>query len=396
MPFILRLFLFTAPWLLSASLRAQSFPPADSLASRTNRVSERVQQRIDSLRQTMTIRQDQAQAYHDSVLNYLQARSDEASRILPPSAPTNLPTTPALRQTMSDKLPTLPALPSTPSVPPLPSADQLATRFANPKALDQLRSVSKPGGRYVQQGTQGLPNASAVLEEQLAQQEAVPPLVRQQQALETWKDNSLANPSSPETIAEQMKQRAVEGVKHHLAQHPDAVQEGQEQLADLKKKYTQVQTEQERYEKAVSLKKEAWAAHLLLGSYFQVYREPRLSVDVLPFMGYRFNTRWSVGVGASYRVPATEPLYQARAFVESVVYRGFLLHAAYERSWQPQPGDQGQSMITDHHLLGGVGKTYRITRKLRGTTLLLFRPEPSSQVLNLVRWNLRTGVFLSQ
>ena len=115
-------------------------------------------------------------------------------------------------------------------------------------------------------------------------------------------------------------------------------------------------------------------------------------------MGYRFTSRGSAGVGVSYRVPYTVPLYQARVFAEYGVYRyrGLLVHAEYERSWQPQPGDLGQSIVTAHHLLAGIGITYRITKKVRGATLLLVRPGPRSQPLDLARWNLRTGVYLGQ
>ena len=85
-------------------------------------------------------------------------------------------------------------------------------------------------------------------------------------------------------------------------------------------------------------------------------------------MGYRFNTRWSVGLGASYRVPESVPTYQGRVFVESVVYRGFLLHGAYERSLRSVPtATVGEAaMVGNHHALVGLGKSYTITQKIRG------------------------------
>ena len=250
-------------------------------------------------------------------------------------------------------------------------------------------------------------NAPATLEQPVAQQEVMQPLTQQESALEAWKTNPFGEPGgdlasvakgSPEMIAEQMKQQATQGVKHHLTNHTEAVQEGQQQLAELKKKYQQVQSEQDRYERATSLKGEPWTARLLLGSYFQLYRQPHIQVDVSPFVGYRFNTRWSVGLGGSYRLPGSVPVYQARIFAESVLYQGFLGHVAYERSWLLPPfataGEAGT--IAAHHLLVGIGKTYRITKRIQGTTLVLFRPGPRSQPLNLARWNLRTGVYLSR
>ena len=367
------------------------------------RTTEATQGRIDSLRQTVAVRQNQAQAYHDSVLQYLQARSGEVSSLLPGTDAEALTPTVSLPSSLNPRLPSLPSQPALPTVPSLPSAEQLTAqsidplRSASESAQQYIRSASEP----VQAGQQVAPNAPAALEQQVGQRSEVQALIQQETALKTQ-----LKEQTPEVIAEQMKQQVAQGVKQPLANHTEAISEGEAQLAQLKRKYRQVQTEQERYEKAVSLKKEAWAARLLLGTYFQVYgattrREPGVSADISPFMGYRFNTRWSVGVGASYRaafrrVRSSEPLYQARAFAESVVYRGFLLHAAYERSWQPQPGDQGQSIVDAYAPLVGIGKTYRITRKLRGTTLLLFRLASDPPPLNLPRWNLRTGVYLSQ
>ncbi len=214
---------------------------------------------------------------------------------------------------------------------------------------------------------------------------------------------SSATATQPEAIAEQAKQRALQQAKQHFTRHNDALQDGQQQLSKLKQKYKAVQTEQDKFERATSLKGEPWTARLLLGSYFQFYREPRFQVDLSPFVGYRFNTRWSVGVGGSYRaafrrVPGSAPVYQGRVFIESEVYRGFAAHVAYERSGLSSPvissGEKGT--VIDQHLLVGIGKSYRITRNIRGTTLLLYRPGDISQSLQLSRWNLRTGFLLGR
>ena len=56
------------------------------------------------------------------------------------------------------------------------------------------------------------------------------------------------------------------------------------------------------------------------------------------------------------------------------------------------PGEKETTV--DQHLLVGVGKSYAITQKIRGTTLLLYRPGSIDKSLRLSRWNLRTGFFL--
>ena len=80
------------------------------------------------------------------------------------------------------------------------------------------------------------------------------------------------------------------------------------------------------------------------------------------------------------------------------MYRGFSAQLSYERSWQLLPVGSQEAAGARHvnHLLFGVGKHYRITQKIRGTTLLLYRPGAIDQSLQLSRWNLRTGFLLSR
>ncbi len=405
------------------SLFAQA--QTDSRSNTMERTSQWVQQRVDSLPQT-TKYQNQVNSYHDSVRHILQARRDSviSSRLIQSldtlqTKARGLPQTTSL--SLPGELPTLPSLPAAPSVPPLPSLDQLSTRLTDrlpaAPALERVRAVSGKVGKYtqaastkVQQGAQLAQNAPASLEQYLAQQEALSPLAKQQSALEAWQANpmgeagnqlSSVTTTQPEALAEQAKQRALQQAKQHFAQHTNALEDGQQQLSKLKQKYKSVQTEQDKFERATSLRGEPWTARLLLGSYFQFYREPHFQVDLSPFVGYRFNTRWSVGVGGSYRaafrrLPGSAPVYQGRVFVEGEVYRGFAAHVAYERSSRSVPvvslGERGT--IVDQHLLAGIGKSYSITRNIRGTTLLLYRPGDIDQSLHLSRWNLRTGFSL--
>lgn len=415
------------------SLSAQA--QTDSLFSITERASQWVRQRVDSLPQP-TKYPDQVNSYRDSVQHILQARRDSVtSSRLARSLDTLQTKAQGLHQTASrslpGELPTLPSLPAAPSVPSLPSLDQLSAqltdRFPAAPALERVGAVSEKVGQYteaamakVQQGTQLAQNAPTEvtpnsLEEYLAQSSELSPLAEQQSALDAWQANpmgetgnplSSATATQPEAVAEQAKQRALQQARQYFAQHNEAVQEGQQQLDELKQKYKAVQSEQDKYERATSLRGEPWAARLLLGSYFQFYREPSFQVDLSPFVGYRFNTRWSVGMGGTYRaafrwaasrqVPGSVPIYQGRVFVEREVYRGFALQVAYERSGQSfpvvSPGEKGA--VIDQHLLAGIGKSYAITRKIRGTTLLLYRPGSIDESLQLSRWNLRTGFFL--
>ena len=419
------LLLCTVFLFLSLSTWAQTnrlLRPSDSTA-------HRVSHRVDSLRQTIGAFTDSTQAYRGKLEQDIQVHRDSIASRLSQPVDTLTAKVQVLHQTVGGELPDkLPSLPAGPSVPALPSLDELSTqltdRFPAASALKRVSAVSKRAGQYaqaatmkVQQGAQLAQNAPASLEQYLAQQEALSPLAEQQSALEAWQADptgmagdqlSSATATQPEAMAEQAKQRALQQAKRHFAQHTEAVAKGQQQLSKLKQKYKAVQTEQDKFERATSLKREPWTARLLLGSYFQFYREPSFQVDLSPFIGYRFNTRWSVGVGGSYRaafrrVPGSAlsrvaPVYQGRVFVEGEVHQGFAAHVAYERSGLSSPVlSRGEDRaIVDQHLLVGISKSYRITQKIRGTTLLLYRPGDIDRSLQLSRWNLRTGFLLSR
>ena len=417
MPTAYRFFLGALALLLFAStLQAQS---VDSLMQHLNRSGSQIEQRADSLRQSVDAVPQQTYSSADSARQHLQERIDSltVTRTLDTlhshygAAQQKLAS--GLRP-VETELPSLPALPSSPTLPLLPTT--LPDRFPGSQALERVQLFKTKASQYtqqlrgqVQQGTQALQNAPSALEQQAAQASGLDRLGQPAAASHSALGGSLSDgpgqlsaaTAAPDQIQQQMKQRLAQKAKNHFARHGDALQDGQQQLSKLKRKYKAVQTEQDKFERATSLRGEPWTARLLLGSYFQFYREPHFQVDLSPFVGYRFNTRWSVGVGGSYRaafrrVPGSAPVYQGRVFVEGEVYRGFAVHVAYERSSRSVPvvslGERGT--IVDQHLLAGISKSYSITRRIRGTTLLLYRPGSIDRSLQLSRWNLRTGFSL--
>ena len=426
MPAAYRFFLGALAPLLSAStLQAQSL---DSLEQHLNQLGSQVEQRADSVRQSVDAAAQQTRASADSVRQHLQERID--SLTVTRTLDTLHDHYGAAQQKLASGLRPVDAeLPSLPALPPSPTLSQLPTtlpdRFPASQALERVQLFKTKANQYtqqlrgqMQQGTQAIQSAPSALEQQAAKASGLDMLEQPPSATHSALGGSLSDSpdqlsaaaanAAPDQIQQQMKQRLTQEARRHFAQHGNALQGGQQELSKLKQKYKAVQTEQDKFERATSLKGEPWTARLLLGSYFQFYgapspagtfrREPRFQVDLSPFIGYRFNTRWSVGVGGSYRVPGSVPVYQGRVFVEGEVYRGFSAQLSYERSWQLLPVGSQDAAGARHadHLLFGVSKRYRITQKIQGATLLLYRPGDIDQSLQLSRWNLRTGFLLSR
>lgn len=69
----------------------------------------------------------------------------------------------------------------------------------------------------------------------------------------------------------------------------------------------------------------------------------QLAFDLSPLLGYRFNKRFTLGVGATYRLALSknpvsviteDATYGGRAYAEYHLIKSFLLHAEYERMSQ--------------------------------------------------------------
>ena len=387
----------------------------DSLLQPLTATRDSVRTKLDSLSRPVRTVADTLQQRYQAVQQKGQAVQDSVRALLPDE----------VRQLVGQDLPPVPALPSLPPASlgkPLPSLQQVSLpiteRFASPQALDKLTTLksnissSLPAVKEpLQQGLSATRDLPTTVEQQARQLPGMQELQNQQQGLKQWQQSKTANPaaqytsqaSNMEQVQQQMKQQAMQGAQHHFKEHSEAIQEGQQQLSQLKKKYKTVQSEQDRYERATSLKGEPWTARLLLGSYFQVYRRPSFQLDIAPFIGYRFNTRWSVALGGTYRVASWQKrntIYGGRAFLESVVYKGFALHGEYERLRVPVTATVVSDEPTyrwQEGVLLGISKSYTITKHISGTALLLHHfTKPSYQTAYPSRWNVRLGFFLSR
>ena len=363
---------------------------ADSLLQPLTATRDSLQTQLDSLSRPARAVADTLRQHYEAVQQKGQAVQDSVRALVPEE----------VRQLAGQDLPPVPALPPLP-----PALNKLTSLKSN--LSNTLPAVPPP----LQQGLSATRDLPTAAEQQAGQLPGMQELQNQQQGLKEWQASQTANPAAQytsqafdmEQIQQQMKQQAMQGVQHHFKEHSGAIEQGQQQLSQLKKKYKTVQSEQDRYERATSLKGEPWTARLLLGSYFQVYRQPNFQLDVSPFIGYRFNTRWSVGLGGTYRIsawqlPQPETIYGGRVFLESVVYKGFALHAEYEHLRVPvtRLTSDEPTYRWQEGALFGISKSYTITQHLRGTALLLHNfTMPSDQTVYASRWNVRLGFFLS-
>ena len=203
----------------------------------------------------------------------------------------------------------------------------------------------------------------------------------------------------------ELQQRLLASARDHFAQHQPELQQAQQQLADLKRKYSLVQGEQ--HQKHNSLQGTPLSERLVYGGTMQINRTPALAVDLSPRLGYQLNKRFTAGLGATYRLTLSEDywaairksitmdnaVYGGRAYLEYEVIRSFLLHGEYERMSQAVPtvGQDGFSRRWNTSLLAGIGKSYPIAGKWRGSVLLLYNFRHGKQNIHARPWVLRFG-----
>lgn len=202
--------------------------------------------------------------------------------------------------------------------------------------------------------------------------------------------------SDTEYLQKEGVSRAVKEASKYLAEHQTKLTAAQTKLSNLKKKYSSVPNSKDlsTATKRNSLKGKPFKERLVLGANIQLVSTQPLIIDTSPVVGYKIDKRFSIDVGVTYRVRLTEYpknstgtprnakdelTYGYRAFSEYIFWKGFYVHGEYERiskefevkSATNTPTDLFQRKWVEAALLG-VGKSYNINGKVKGSISLLY------------------------
>ena len=204
----------------------------------------------------------------------------------------------------------------------------------------------------------------------------------------------------------QLQQRVMAAAKDHFAEHGEVLQDAQQQLGKLKKKYSVVNGDTQQ--KRSSLQGTPLGKRLVYGGTMQLQRTPSLSIDLAPQLAYQFNQRISSGVGLVYRLAPeggikklrqqladNNAIYGGRLYGEYEVVRSLLLHGEYERLSHRAMAANDSDLIGrlwQSSLLFGIGKTYRIAGKWQGSVLLLYNFRHRQQNAHTRPWVVRFGL----
>ncbi|CAK9010392.1 Uncharacterized protein SCF082_LOCUS10656, partial [Durusdinium trenchii] len=189
---------------------------------------------------------------------------------------------------------------------------------------------------------------------------------------------------------DQVKQRLLNRARqlgsNPLAGKTDKVEAAQKKLTKLKKKYSYVPNSNDlsTAKKASSLEGEPLKKRLKIGGTLQVHAGKPVGIDFNPQLAYRLNKKWSAGLGATYRSSfgggerffsgEEEETYGGRLFTDYTFFKSFFAHGEFEKIHTNEQDPDRDRLIGQwsNGLLAGIGKEYRLVKKIEGSVMVLY------------------------
>ncbi len=205
------------------------------------------------------------------------------------------------------------------------------------------------------------------------------------------------------------KEKAVEEVVDHFAEHSDKLQGAQAKMSKLLSKYREFSNSNDLSDavKHTSMKGKTFFEHLLIGGNFNVVSTEPFSIDFSPLLGYKFTTRLSVGVGMNFRYTYADSIRNKfyisprntgyRAFVNYDVIKGFYAYGEWEKSGiKMTSNDKSNKTWKDNYFIG-AGKKFLVHPKLYLTLTALYNlNNEQNNPVHPRRFQMRLGFQVSE
>jgi hypothetical protein len=214
--------------------------------------------------------------------------------------------------------------------------------------------------------------------------------------------------SGPEMMEKEAKQKAAaEAVK--VFEEKADIGGAQKSISKLMSKYREFSSATDLSDavKHTSLKGTSLRERLVIGGHFNIVSTKPVSIDFSPQLGYKFNTRFFMGVGMSYRytfgdsiknsyyVSPTNTSY--KAFISYDVVKAFYAFGEWEKSGISKGSNDKTSKQWKDNYFIGVGKRFLVLPKLYFTMTVLYNLNNEDQnPVHPNRFQVRTGFQLSE
>ena len=178
------------------------------------------------------------------------------------------------------------------------------------------------------------------------------------------------------------KENLQKEVKDYLTRNPQQLKQLKDKMSVMMKKYSFIQNSNNLSTavKRTSLKERAFRERLVVAANFQVLSTQPFSIDFAPFLGYKVNSRFSLGVGGTYRktfsdsVPSLAPsVYGYKVFVSYDIIKSFFAYGEYANNSPGVKVEEGTTKrIWKPAAMVGLGKRLSIHSRLDMTVVALY------------------------
>lgn len=213
-------------------------------------------------------------------------------------------------------------------------------------------------------------------------------------------------PSSEEQAKEMLVTEAKEQAMDHFAGKQDKLQAAMDQMSKYKQRYSNVQSIKDLPKKLPNeMHDKPLRERLVPGLSIQIQKRNDWWFDFNPYLGYRFSSRITAGLGWNHRIAFNfdkgefNPdmfIYGPRSYGEFRIRKGFSGRLEVEVMNTPVRIPPSQDFATQEWVwsaMAGLKKEYRISKSLRGNAQVLynlFNPHYKSPYTD--RLNMRIGI----
>ena len=213
--------------------------------------------------------------------------------------------------------------------------------------------------------------------------------------------------SDKKILEEEIRRKAKNVVTDEINHLSPAFKEAQEKIAANKKKYDEVLTMKDLPKRRSNdMRNKTFYQRLLPGVTLQVYGSDKILVDAGVQVGYRFTERLTAGLGGVYRIAISDEyrylvrdvdIFGGRTYVDWNFRKALYLHGEFEAlrvnadPVTPQPTANEKTEDHAYNAYGGIGTSFNISRRVKGSVLGLYRFELDGYVPNFNKVSVRLG-----
>lgn len=187
-----------------------------------------------------------------------------------------------------------------------------------------------------------------------------------------------------ESAKETLKKEIATQAKTYIEKNFELVQNLEQSALDAKKKFESVNDSRviEEAQKRSSLRGKSLKERLIFGSNFNLNRGEPFTIKIEPTVQYRFNKLFDVGLGYSNFINVSSrkhsivlPTASLNLFANHILYKGFFGNIEVCRSfaYKVNQHDIQERSPETHELKVGIGKRFRISKKIELLSLVQYR-----------------------